>query len=257
MIINNDKIFKDINNNRKAINELFNEPLIRNPFVEDFAKRFCWSSNHIEGNTLSLDETIEFLEYDTVKSRHTYREYTEAKSLYKTIQKFLVPIQARDISETYIKSVNAMIMNSDGMYRMTDVYIGSLTEAVYYPPKWGDVSEYMKNYIETVNNINSYDVCTIMCFLAEKHMEFERIHPFVDGNGRTGRVILNQQLINYGFLPVCIDQTSDYRQAFRMYDKNKDISKMVHIICKEQIRSGERILQLNEKLNRVYQKKPR
>ena len=68
------------------IQDLIQNPVIKAPFWEDFEIRFCWSSNVIEGNTLSLDETIDFLLYDEVQSRHTYQEYTEAKNCWKRLQ---------------------------------------------------------------------------------------------------------------------------------------------------------------------------
>lgn len=63
------------------------------PFIKDFAYRFCWSSNALEGNTLSLDETICLIDYDEVRSGHTYTEYQEAKNLYKAIKKEMLPLQ--------------------------------------------------------------------------------------------------------------------------------------------------------------------
>lgn len=62
----------------------------------------------------------------------------------------------------------------------------------------------------------------IFSSITEYHIRFERIHPFSDGNGRTGRMIMNQQLINNDMLPITIDKTSKYRQAFRAYEKNGD-----------------------------------
>lgn len=94
-----------------------------------------------------------------------------------------------------------------------------------------------KNIADSLNNV------------AKNHMDFERIHPFPDGNGRTGRIILNQQLINEGLLPIIIEAKGDYRQAFRRYDRNGDISQMVHIIAKGELASIERIQQLYERKN--------
>ena len=64
---------------KEEIFKLMENPLISQPFVEDFAKRFSWSTNAIEGNTLSLEETIAVIDYDEVRSNHTYSEYTDAK----------------------------------------------------------------------------------------------------------------------------------------------------------------------------------
>ena len=79
------------------------------------------------------------------------------------------------------------------------------------------------------------------------HLHFELFHPFADGNGRTGRMILNQQLINHGLLPVTIHKNSDDRQAFKLYDKNGDISKMVHIVLIGEIEAIQRLREFKEK----------
>ncbi|MGI6154084.1 MAG: Fic family protein [Christensenellaceae bacterium] len=67
--------------------------------------------------------------------------------------------------------------------------------------------------------------------IANAHIEFERIHPFKDGNGRTGRIVMNQMLLNKNVLPAAIDHTSKYRQAFKAYDNRGDNSLMVYLIC--------------------------
>ena len=87
--------------------------------------------------------------------------------------------------------------------------------------------------------------------IAKNHMDFERIHPFADGNGRTGRMILNQQLINEKLLPIIIEPKGNYCQAFRRYDRSGDISQMVHIIAKGELASIERIRQLYERKNNL------
>ncbi len=63
------------------------DPLISRPFIDDFARRLAWSTNAIEGNTLSLDDTIAVIDYDEVRSNHTYSEYSDAKNAYYAIQK--------------------------------------------------------------------------------------------------------------------------------------------------------------------------
>ena len=60
-------------------------------------------------------------------------------------------------------------------------------------------------------------------------------------------MILNQQLINHGLLPVTIHKNSDYRQAFKLYDKNGDISKMVHIVLSGEMEAIQRLREFKEK----------
>ena len=71
MLMNNDELLKKIANELPDITETVKKEMIISPFYEDFTRRFCWNSNSIEGNTLSLDETISLLDYDEVRSGHT------------------------------------------------------------------------------------------------------------------------------------------------------------------------------------------
>lgn len=228
-------------------------PLISQPFTEDFARRFSWSTNAIEGNTLSLEETIAVIDYDEVRSNHTYSEYTDAKNAYYAIQKMLLPFAKTIIDEEWVKKANGYIRHGQGEYRDTMVYIGNLSEAVYYPPDPQDVPELMKNWIREAN-IEALTVKEIFEKIAANHIRFERIHPFADGNGRTGRMIINQQLINNGLLPVSIQPTGKYRETFRRYDKREDLSEMVYVLLKSELESFDRVRSLAMKLSEDREK---
>ena len=247
MIIDNKKILQELKERMKNFDRTQVEELVLEPFLHDFTYRFCWSSNALEGNTLSLEETISLLEYDEVRGGHTFTEYEEAKNLYYAIQKMFLPISPKKITEAWIQEVNGYIRRTSGEYRRKEVYVGNLTEAVYYPPRAENVKTEMEVYLQNVNFVGE-DIDRILDETARQHILFERIHPFQDGNGRTGRMILNQQLINHGLLPLAINPTGKYRQAFRIYDRNKDYSLMVHLLAKAELESLDRIQDLQEKL---------
>ncbi len=90
-LFNNENRILQIEREKEEIFQYMENPLISQPFTEDFARRFSWSTNAIEGNTLSLEETIAVIDYDEVKSNHTYSEYTDAKNAYYAIRKMLLP----------------------------------------------------------------------------------------------------------------------------------------------------------------------
>ena len=196
-IINLNEKAKTVRNKFEMILPCLEESIIMEPFYSDFQYKFCWNSNSLEGNTLTLDETIQLIEYDEVRSGHTYTEYEEAKRLYRAINDFL-DYERNIIDEKWIKAVNDVITgNMKPGYRKEDVYIGNKIEAVYYPPSHDTVEKHMKDFLENINDIPS-DMKAMVKMAALKHIEFERIHPFVDGNGRSGRMLLNQMLINGG-----------------------------------------------------------
>ena len=66
-LIDNDKLYENIEKKLELIKAAKEQPVIMKPFIKDFAYRFCWSSNALEGNTLSLDETICLIDYDEVR----------------------------------------------------------------------------------------------------------------------------------------------------------------------------------------------
>lgn len=249
-LFHNEELFEKIGAQVADANEKMKDLLIREPFTEDFARRFCWSSNAIEGNTLSLDETVDFLDYDEVRSGHSYSEYQDTKALYRAICTMMIPFEKKTINEEWIKKANAILMMGEEGYRQKNVYIGTTLEAVYYPPSYEKVPERMSELMEHLSS-SGKGLEESLSNIAKNHMDFERIHPFADGNGRTGRMILNQQLINEELLPIIIEPKGNYRQAFRRYDRSRDISQMVHIIAKGELASIERVRQLYERKNNI------
>ena len=228
-------------NNRIIFTEAKKNEVAFKAWWDDFVIRFCWNSNAIEGNTLSLEETIDVIDYDEVRGGHTYSEYREAVSLHSAIQSKLVPLQTI-IDQAWIKDCNSRIMETDGGYRKKPVYIGTLLETIYVPPDFKKIPELMEQYMIDKENVtaDNDDLGGFVKKMAENHIEFERIHPFSDGNGRTGRMILNQTLINNDMFPIIILDNSKYRQAFERYDRNKETDLMEYLIIAGEIDAVER-----------------
>ena len=128
-----------------------------------------------------------------------------------------------------------------GGYRKENVYIGTLSEAIYYPPSHENINELMGEYIKYIKPFSKMQLGDKITYIAKKHIEFERIHPFLDGNGRTGRVILNQSLINESLLPIVIEPKSKYRSAFKEYNKSGDTSLMENIVYNGQLEAIEKV----------------
>lgn len=255
MIVDNTKIFGEVEAAFSGIVDRMSESALMEMFTRDFSLRFCWSSNAIEGNTLSLDETVALIEYDEVGAGKPYSHYQEAKFLHCAISESMLPFHHEMITASWIKKNNGIIMGTVGEYRTGVVYVGSLVEVVYTPPAAEQVPELMEKYLQAVN-FTAADIPEIMEKVAKSHFDFERIHPFKDGNGRVGRMILNQQLINHGLLPVAIGPKSDYRRSFVQYDKNGDMSKLIHEICKEELASIQRLQALVRQAEQPFQLNP-
>lgn len=224
------------------------DPLIWGAFTKDMQIRLSWNSNAIEGNTLSLEETIDVIEYDEVQSGHTYTEYEEAKNLHHAIASQMDFEKEKQIDLAWIKECNSIIMGTQGEFRQNPVFVGTMAEAVYYPPEYTKIPELMDAYMERLDSEKATDIGTILELIAKRHIEFERIHPYKDGNGRTGRMIMNQQLLNAGFIPAIIKDRSKYRQAFRRYDRNGSVELMQYVIADGILRCYEILMQFADKI---------
>lgn len=241
---------KEIEQQKIQIERLKNKSIVWEAFKKDAGYRLSWNSNSIEGNTLSLAETVAVIDYDQVQSGHTYTEYTEAKSVYRAVQQMLSFDKPQTIHQAWIHKVNSIIMQNDGAYRTEPVFIGSLAEAIYYPPNAEEIPSSMDMFEKNLQE-NDTDIAGLIKQVSKQHIQFERIHPFSDGNGRTGRMILNQQLLNAGLLPAIIKNQSKYGQAFRRYDKNSDTLLMEYTIASGILESLNILMYLDEKFEKV------
>lgn len=200
--------------------------------AHEFMIDFTYNSNAIEGNTLTLKETALALEGMTVDQK-PLKDHLEAvghRDAYLYVQD--IAKKEEPISEYIIKNIHSLVLmnrpEDKGVYRRIPVHImGAYTEPVQpslIESKMNDLlikNEARKSKMTTVERI--------ACF----HLEFEGIHPFIDGNGRTGRLILNLELIREGFPPINVKFTDRkrYYDAFDAYYRNGDAGKMIDLIA--------------------------
>ena len=169
----------------------------------DFRVLFTYNSNAIEGNTLTLAETQMVLEYGMTVEGHPLREYLETTNHAEAFD-FLDKLVSTQISlETVVKIhslVMDKIMQDAGQLRTVQVYIRG---SHHTPPPARDVPLYMMQWVRWLNSDDAlrYDP---MIRTAISHHGFEALHPFTDGNGRVGRLLMNLQLIQDGYPPALI-----------------------------------------------------
>lgn len=199
---------------------------------EEFMVEFTYNSNAIEGNTLTLKETAMALEGMTVDQK-PLKDHLEAIG-HRDAFLYVQDIASKDIqlSENVIKNIHALVLinrpDDKGTYRRIPVRImGAYTEPLQpymvQPAMEGLLIENKKR-AETMNIIER---------IARFHLEFEGIHPFIDGNGRTGRLILNLDLIRNGYPPINVKFTDRkrYYEAFDAYYRDNDATKMISLIA--------------------------
>lgn len=207
-------------------------------FDKEFSISASHNSNAIEGNTFTLDETRLLIEKGIVVGAHSLRESEDIVG-YKQAFDYLYDAvkQRQPITEEFIRKIHGFVLRGDGeagQYRTIQNYIGTLTKVVFTPCPPEQVPEKMQAYVRELqadcasesNRQGEYNWSELFHNLAKHHIEFENIHPFVDGNGRTGRLLLIYEMISIGLLPVDIryEERSRYYAAIKAYRSKQKYS---------------------------------
>lgn len=191
-----------------------------------------YNSNAIENSTLSLKETEKILLEMEVSRDVSVREVFEAKNLARVMEYIREKGEVLDMNEQMLLLLHKMLMgNIDddiaGRYRQTGEYVRVGSHIAAAPER---VPKMMQDVLVWYSSNESlYFVDEIARF----HLAFERIHPFNDGNGRIGRVLLNEQLIRSGYPPIIIrdKEKKDYYRAFQEFNtSNQKNSKTMERI---------------------------
>ncbi|MBO7275488.1 MAG: Fic family protein [Clostridia bacterium] len=192
---------------------------------EDFAIEYTYNSNAIEGNTLTLRETDMVLRGLTIDQK-PLREHMEVVGHKEAFDYVRELVQSREsISERVIKQIHYLVLadkrEDRGVYRRVPVRI----LGAYHQPVPPFVIESSMQQLMEDHDANEEHIVTK---LARFHIEFEGIHPFIDGNGRTGRLLVNLELMKAGFPPIDIKFTDRraYYDAFDAYHIRGDIKPM-------------------------------
>lgn len=198
---------------------------------EEFMIEFTYNSNAIEGNTLTLQETAMVLEGITIDQK-PLKDHLEAvghKDAFLYVQDIVS--NKMPLTEFVIKNIHSLVLmnkpEDKGVYRRVPVRImGAFTEPVQpymIEPKITELLAENEKRKATMNIIER---------VARFHLEFESIHPFIDGNGRTGRLLMNFELMQNGYPPINVKFTDRkrYYEAFDSFSRNQDANPMINLI---------------------------
>lgn len=197
---------------------------------EEFIVEFTYNSNAIEGNTLTLRETDLVLRGLTIDKK-PLKDHMEAVG-HKEAFEFVSELVKNNvpISESVIKQIHYLVLadkkEDRGVYRRVPVRIMGAQHTPVQPyliaPK---MEELLRNFVESTEHI--------VTKLARFHIEFEGIHPFIDGNGRTGRLLVNLELMKAGYPPIDIKFTDRiaYYNAFDEYHVKRNLSAMENLFA--------------------------
>ena len=186
---------------------------------EEFMVEYTYNSNAIEGSTLTLKETSLVLQGITINKK-PLKEHLEAIG-HKDAFYYVCDLvrEKTPLTESIIKQIHSLVLVAEpqdrGVYRKLPVRILGANHTPpqpYLVPK--QMEDLMINYKKWIKTKNIVDVVSLL------HLNFEFIHPFIDGNGRTGRLLVNLVLMQNGFPPIDIK----FSDRQRYYDCFEDFA---------------------------------
>lgn len=216
---------------------------------EEFIIESSYNSNAIEGNTITLRETVLILKEGMTIAEKPIREHLDIIG-FKDAFNYIYELVANNepLTERAIKDIHSLVLMSNaenrGVYRKIPVRILGV-ENEPTPPYLiaEEMAILIVKYQQKLTALHPLEAISWL------HLAFESIHPFIDGNGRTGRLLLNFELLKQGYLPVDIKFTdrAKYYQCFDEYHKNQqDVSALLALISDYELKELERYLAILE-----------
>ena len=195
---------------------------------------FAYNTNHIEGSTITPDETESIYETGTILTSEdkviVIKDITETKNHF-TLFKYMLDTINEPLSEDMIKKYHFILKNgtvddSDrewfnvGEYKKLKNFVGNIETSLP-----SDVPLDMKNLISWYNDIKNKTILDIIEF----HVRFEKIHPFQDGNGRVGRMIMFRECLYNNIVPFYIEDRnkSFYIRGLNEYQNNNENNYLI------------------------------
>lgn len=174
---------------------------IKNGFYHYIQIQFAYNSNHIEGSTLTPEQTESIFDKGEISGKAKVDEVLETANHYKMFD-YLLDTISEPLTNVLIKELHLRLRNGidedAGNYKRFQNQIGSINPISTTNVK--DVPAAIDKLLTRYNCINSVSLENIAAF----HSEFEKIHPFQDGNGRTGRAIMFRECVRNGIMPFVV-----------------------------------------------------
>lgn len=195
---------------------------------------FAYNTNHLEGSTITHDETASIFDTGTILTSSdkviVLKDATETKNHF-TLFKYMLDTIDDKLSEDLIKKYHFILKSGTltdeevkwfnvGDYKKLKNYVGDITTSL---PK--DVSNDMKELLSWYDEIKEKNIEDIIEF----HVRFETIHPFQDGNGRVGRMIMFRECLKNNIMPFYIEDRNKafYIRGMREYQLNNNKTYLI------------------------------
>ena len=210
-------------------------------YMRDMLVRMAHHSTAIEGNTLTLTDVGSILINNYIPKAMSEKEYNEVNN-YRNVFPILLNSYDKDLTPELIKTYNKAVMlnlrDDAGEYKKNEnIVLG----AIFQPAKPSQVPLLMKDWCDNCNfrmkNAKSDE--DKVSIILESHIKFEQIHPFGDGNGRTGRLLMVDSCLRENLIPIVIPKSEKNR--YINYLANEDVKDFTEWVIELQKRELERI----------------
>lgn len=216
-------ILSEIKTNKEKLIKILENKNNKAEFYKWLKTELAYTSNAIEGNTLTRKETRLVIEENLTSSSKPLKNYIEAVNHAKAFCKILELIENNStLNENTILDIHKIILiglddTSAGFYRNCRVRISGSNTILPNPLKVPVLMEEFYKWLSA--NIKNEPITAIMA-----HLKFVSIHPFTDGNGRTARLLMNVLLLKYGYAPIIVRPTDrkKYLTAIENYQTKND-----------------------------------
>lgn len=219
--------------------------------IEDaWSIEYTYESNRIEGNTLTLQETNLVVNEGVTIAGKSMREHLEAINHAEAVA-YIKDIAKQDIaiSERTIKELHALVLHgidrsNAGKYRSVPVMISG---SRHVPPQPYLIEKLMEDFLIRYNEMEEGKTHPLL-IAAYLHDELVRIHPFIDGNGRTCRLLMNLHLLRNGYTLVTLKGDDEakisYYKALERSHCDNDPADFQKVVIRAEIASMERYLSI-------------
>ncbi len=220
---------------------------------------FAYNSGKIENDNITYHDTREIFEHDGVTSyTGDLRTLFEIRNAKDANEFFLSAFNARlPVDEALIKEFQSLLTKNTcdirrwqlgerpGEYKRHDYVTGR--EEIGAPPE--DVKEEMDELLDDLRDFPPEKILTVAAFF---HAKFENIHPFADGNGRTGRLVMNYLLVLNDHPPIIIheEDRKSYYDALEAWDRSQDLEPMRVFLKEQTVKTWEKQITGAEKKKR-------
>lgn len=226
--------------------------------LNSYSINFAYNSGKIENNEITYHDTREIFDKNSIisytGSLKTLFEIQNSKIAYEEILKAFDKRQV--IDETFIKHIQKVLTKGTyddyryqsgerpGEYKHHDYVTGIKEVGASYE----DTEEEMRELISELIDIDDKNALTAAAYF---HAKFENIHPFADGNGRCGRLIMNYILLLHNHPPIIIfeEDKKEYYEALEQFDERIELQPLIDFLIKELEKTWSNTINKNNHLN--------